>query len=405
MTIGRVAIVALIGAAASCSTCKRAQRTSEGPDLVLPVHPTPVSPTLRFAPVHDVATLASPRGCTLTGPVLRGRVEGDNVRFALSPGALQDVAVAWSSHPQGAAPLFVHGVMRVDGQQAARDITWFDTGPAPVFSTSAGRWSAVTDAPGDGNLRQVILAREGAVDERLAAGDQARAVDLSCAGTQCAALTTRIGAVAGPGATLFTGAADAPASAWTRTDIATEQQGALPIAVAGIDAASGEVAVVVSASQKATLYRAHAGTSRQDGSLDAHHGIMDATLLGGRLAIASVGNAVDDHGCSLEGESKVVVETIGSAPFVMSTPAPPRSAMIRPLAQGAILAWLSPVNCQNPERWIVYAVVLDATGRPVGGPMAVSNASGFSLATHGQEVTLMLDTPEGITRAIVRCGP
>ncbi|MBI5533338.1 MAG: hypothetical protein HY898_11515 [Deltaproteobacteria bacterium] len=404
MRIALVASVAVLGAIASCSSCKRAQRTSAAPDLVLPVHPTPVPPSAQFSPARDVSTLAFPRGCTLVPPVLRARVEGEKVRFALSAGAPRDVAVAWMSRPDGGAPLFVHGILRVDGQSAGRDLTWFETGGTPIFAAAEGRWSALVDAPGDSSLRQVILAREGAADERLAAGDQLRAVDLSCAGKVCAALTTRAGAVAGPGATLFVGAADAPANAWARTDIAADQQGAHPIAIAGVDPATGEVSVVISAAQKAALFRVRAGSIRQDGSLDSHHGVMDATLVGGHLAAASLGNTVDERGCSPEGVGKVVVQVTGSAESVMDTPAAPRSAMMRPLSKGALLAWLSPVNCLHPDRWIVYAVLLDEAGRPVGGPMAVSDASGFSLATHDDEATLMLDTPEGITRIAMRCG-
>jgi hypothetical protein len=351
--------------------------------------------------MRDLGTLAMPRGCTLDLPVLKAAVEGDQVRLSLAPGAPQDLAIAYTTWPE-AGSLFAHGI--VSDHAAPRDITWFPSSPPPMLAAAHGKWLALVDAPAETGRHQVLLAHENGADELLAFGDELRSVDVSCVDAACVALTTRVGAVASPGATLFSGTIDAPASAWTRTDIPSDQRGARPLSIASFDPSTGESAVTLIAGPKAMLVRCRDGQARVDGSLDTHHGAMDGAIIGGRFVLASVGAPIDERGCTPEG-ARIVLQAQGAEARWLNVSAPPRGAVLRSLAKGGVLAWIAPVNCLHPDRYVAYLLVIDESGSPVGSPMAVADARGFALSTRGQEVDMALDAPEGVIRIRAQCAP
>lgn len=339
--------------------------------------------------------------------MLRAHVAGHQVRLVAVDGASDEIALGYLTAPGGGASVFAHGIVKVMTEVPPRDIPWFDSGPPPVFAAYEGHWLTLMDVDGEQQLRQVVLARENMSFERLAVGDQSRAVDLTCHGGLCAALTTRIARVATPGASLFSGAPETPASTWSRVDFASEEQGAQPHAILALDAASGKARVSMTTPTRAVLYSVRRGATIREADLPVHHGILDAAVTERSFLVASLGRPIDDKGCS-EGGGAIAIESTAGEGQLIPTFAPPRNGFLRRLGDGAVFAWIAPVNCLNVERWIAHMVLLDGAGRPTGSPVAVGDATGFNLVTRGDELQLVISTPsDGIAwfRATCAVGP
>ncbi len=88
---------------------------------------------------------------------------------------------------------------------------------------------------------------------------------------------------------------------------------------------------------------------------------------------------------------------------LLKTPAPPLGGSLRRLAKGALATWVAPLGCNRPRR-VLYAVVLDADGAPVGAPTAVSDASSYAVAASGANVDLWVHHETRVTWMRLQCA-
>jgi hypothetical protein len=113
------------------------------------------------------------------------------------------------------------------------------------------------------------------------------------------------------------------------------------------------------------------------------------------------GNTVNDEGCAREG-GKMRFERPGKEAAALRAHAPPTAGALRPLGRGAIATYLAPMGC-GVERKVVYAVVLDAEGKPISSPMPVADASSFAVAVRGGDVDLFVQLEGEVTWVRASC--
>lgn len=417
-----VAFATLALAAVGCGSCKRASNANEPVDAqapsreeLLPDVPFAPPPPWKLEKLPGAGDAALPRGCKFVLPVGMVRAPTAGLRFAAAHGAPRALAFATSGpDAEGGAPGGpVRGIVDLafDAKpRAARDVPWWTPNEPPPLAAADGQWLALVDRTIEGSLSRVVLWREGAPPEELGRGDQLASVDLRCADRVCAALTTRVSRVAATGASLFVGAPELPASRWRRHDLGGADAGvdSRPATIAGLHGETVDVAMLDR--DGVAIVRVTKDRVIEGPHLRGHYGVLDVATLaaaddtGSIVAFAaSHAGPVDADGCGGDG-ARVAIERTGREPAIVKTGAPPLSAFLRPVGDGAIFAWIAPVNCRNTERPIVHAMLLDGTGAPVSSDTAVDDASGFALETHGDEVELFLRTPAGIKWIRGVCG-
>ena len=388
---------------AACVGGCRARRAPSG-EHAAPAPPAPavddgarLPAPWRLERLAGAGDFALPPGCALVPPVARAALPTDGLRFVAAAGAPAELLVARDGEPPE------HGLvtLALASPAPSRRAPW----PAVAYAAAAGRWRALSDAPADPPNHRLTLWREEGDVSTLGEGDHATAVDLRCTATRCAALATRIGQVARPGATLFAGSAAAPPSTWQRVDLdgPAGASDTHPLAVAALDDTTADVAL---AAGDAVVWLRVSGTHVEPvASLPVHAGVLDVTRLGGSglALVASHEAPVDAQGCA-KGGAAILLERPGMPPERVPTSAPPSSAFARPLASGALLAWIAPVDCRHHDRPIVHALRLDERGVPATSDVAVGDASGFTIETRGDDVELALRTPSGVAWVRARCG-
>lgn len=235
----------------------------------------------------------------------------------------------------------------------------------------------------------------------LGEGDRFEAVDMSCGKTRCALLATRKGSVLASGASVYVGGADEPASAWKALEI---------IPGAGDATARPSVLARVDVSVVATLFEGRelvfvdaeaAPGGRELGRVAAPHGLIDATMTDGPLALV-YGAEIDDEGCAREG-GKIHIARPGKDPIELRAHAPPSAGALRPLSQGTFAAYLTPLGC-GQARKVAYAVLLDSAANPISAPMPVADAQSFAVAADGDKVDIWLQQDDTVTWLRATCG-
>jgi hypothetical protein len=412
-------VVAFAVSAGGCSSCHRAPTSTEPLDAGT----VALLPTVAFQPpapwkvekLPGAGDVALPAGCKFVLPVGMVRAPTDGLTFAAAHGAPAAFAFAASEpDPEASAATEVaRGIVDVafDAKpRLARDVPWWSPVAPPPLAAAGGRWLALVDRTVADPLSRVVLWREGSAPETLGEGDKLASIDFRCVDRVSADLTTRLSRVAAPGASVFVGAPDQPAAEWRRYDVGALDAGTdvRPATIAGIHGDAVDVAL---------LDRDGVGVFRvsKDGvvpgpHLRGHYGVLDVATLaakgadGGIVALAaSHSDPVDENGCSGVG-GRVTIERTGHDPAIVRTGAPPLSAFLRPLSDGAIFAWIAPVSCRNKSRPIVHAMLLDATGAPISSDTAVDDASGFAVETRGDAVEMFLRTHDGIKWIRGVCG-
>jgi hypothetical protein len=279
-------------------------------------------------------------------------------------------------------------------------LPWFEPGVLPRLARSGARWLAALDHAGAGASR-VLLWRGGEV-EVVGEGDGFEAADLACTPARCALLTTRASKVAAPGATVWIGSPDEPAAQWKPIEItpASNDSDARPLGVAAIDDARAVAALV---EKGAVVLHAAETPPREIARLPAPHGAIDALAQPAPMAMAFT-SAVDDDGCARDGKPGIRFVRAGAPPVDFPLPAPPMRGYLRRLAHGAIAVWIAPLGCRVARK-VAYAVLLDEGGAPVGSPISVGDASGFAIATRGDDVDVWLQDATSVTWVRAACGP
>lgn len=281
-------------------------------------------------------------------------------------------------------------------------VPWTDPAAPPLFEQTPRGWVAALAAPGN-ELDRAVLWRPWAAPGELARGDRLRVADFACDGTRCAALTTLARASALPGATLVSGDVATDPATWKHLDIEAGTDAAWgPLALPVYDAKTNSAWIALATRDKVALWRAEHGSATERRTDATPHGAYDAVATRTEPIVIAPG-APRHAPCSGKGFPLVLVGA-GSKPHEVTLVAPPTGLIARPLARGALVAWIGPANCRVTHPTVVHAIVVDDDGSPVSSPMAVTPGAGFALATAGDRISLFIRTDEGLVWVRGRCS-
>lgn len=378
-------------------------------------------------------SIAAPEGCRLRAPALRAEVP-PSTGFLAERGSLGALVVADAS--EDASRLVGVSAMRFDAAGTTveqRPIPWLSPAAAPRLGrTPSGAWAATFGERTEAGAFRLGLWRDGAA-EIVGEGDRFEAVDLGCAEGRCALLTPRLGRAAMPGAEVWIGGAEAPVAAFERVVVEPGEpdSDAHPLGIAQIDAAPAgpsdagagaarpALTVALAEGAEVVFVRVEGASTREVGRVPAPHGALDVLGLPEPTAMLH-GTAVDDDGCVIEPgrPEEAPPAPAGSAPGVgrarvrfaqgsggaeIQVPAPPLRGALRRLGVGALATWIAPLGCKAARR-VVYAVRLDAAGKPAGAVIPVADAERYAGASSGDDVDLWLQDGGAVTWARLTCG-
>lgn len=378
-----------------------------------PLLPAPVTPPTAWslATVRMPTGLAPPEHCRYRAE-LRAATVPLTTHFAAdprTPGLL--VAAETSGEPKTVTRsgelTFASSTTVTPGAW----VPWPDASSAPRLARLGDRWIGAWDVPRGGTTSEVVLFRGGAATS-LGEGDLYVTADLACGPTRCALLTSRRGRVAPAGADVLVLEADpkTPPRA-IPLEPPEGESAARPFGLASIEGPRAPVAVLIDRGEAQFWSADLAGADAASpviAKLPAPHGVLDATLLGERAIVLANGNVVDEKGCAREGSdihgAKLRIVRAGDPSIEITAPGPPVLAALRPLKTGAIALWLSPLGC-GAERRVLFGVVLDATGAPVGPPIPIGDADTFASASSGADVDLWVRTQDRLAWMRLTCAP
>lgn len=374
-----------------CSSRTAARDAGEAP-LAVGTPARAAAPAMR--PLDTPQGFGLPGGCSFEGKVEKAKLPQGRTRFVAPRTTLDALALA-----HGESSVTSAGFVDL-ATRSVSDAPWAELEVPPLMDRARAGWLAAwLDSTAHGT-RRALLWRGGASAEVLAEGDQLELSDVACAGDDCALLSSLVRSAAAPGASWLAGKAGAPASSWKRTDLDLGgDEPWLPLAIAGL-AEGGAGWAALSSGKHVALFAVSAERAEKKQVLDAPHGAYDATL-GPEPLVIVPGDRID-RPCGAE-EFPLVVLGPGGQRHELRTPAPPESVIARPLAHGALLAWVAPVSCQLQDRRVVYLTRLEPSGAPAASPMAVADATGFALATRGDELSLWLISGQELSWVRARC--
>jgi hypothetical protein len=371
-------------AAGSASTA--APSAAEGNVPGFPV-PLPLAP-LHFVPYRGVENLGIPAGCTLDMPVRRAALPKGAVRYFAPAGGALELLLGVDEDGDGSVDR--DGVIGASGV-VGRPFPWNKLDAPPVAADGADGFLAfAAEDTGSGVRRGVLFRDRGRTEALPLEGDRLDVVDASCDGTTCVLLTTLASASAGPGASVLIGDPRRASSSWARTDLPGGDPGFFPFSVARVR--SGAAWVALASSNAVEVWHIEKNSAESLGRLSTPFGAYDVVVSdlaegGGPIAVAP-GESIDER-CKKDGFPIRLVRTKGT-PVEIDGQVPPTSVLTRPLSSGFVVAWLSPISCTHDARQLVRAFLVGSDGTPASSTMAVSDAQGFALATHGDSVTLWL---------------
>lgn len=339
-----------------------------------------------------------PSGCRFEGKVQKATLPEGRTRFVAARSTLGALALA---HAGGDAAAAAQAGFFELATGAMSEAPWAELDAPPLFDRARSGWLAAWVGASVSGTRRVLLWRGGTHAEQLAEGDQLELADLACASDDCVVLSDLVRGAAAPGASWLSGKASTAAPDWKRVDLDLGgDEPWLPLGIAAL-AEGGAGWAALSSGKHVALFRVQGERAEKKHVLDAPFGAYDTSFAGEPLVIAP-GDRVD-RPCGAE-EFPVLVLGASGGRHVLRTPAPPESVIARPLARGALVAWVAPVSCQHLERRVVYLTRLDAQGAPASSPMAVGDANGFALSTRGDELALWLISGRELSLVRGSCG-
>lgn len=323
--------------------------------------------------------------------------------FAAADGELRSLAVA-AVPASGTIPP-ARGIVDTtqdDAGLAVRDFPWLEVHSPPVLAASRGRWLAlIPQADSFSPTVRLWLWRESTPVAALAEGDRLTAIDARCEGDSCGLLTSRVGAVATGGASLWTGAWSDPVDRWTRTDLAG---GIVPADARGVSIPrfAGPRDLTVAFDSAAGVVFARVGPSAVEaaGKVGKDDGLLDVAMTATTPIALSMRGRADAEGCAPS--AAIVVRAPDREPIVLPLTALPLAGYARAVGAGLLVAWLQPVDCKTDRR-VVNAIAFDGSGVPAGSMVSVADADGFAMAGSGENVRMWLRSPAGVTQLEARC--
>jgi hypothetical protein len=397
----------LIAAGPGCSSCgKESDRDPTTTASSFEVAPGRLEPAWSWKTV-DARHTAMPSECRLLSAPLRHARKTQGLLFVASAGDVGTLAVATGEHdPESVTSTRGLVTLGIESPAKVRDVPWLRFEAPPVMASSSKGWIALlSEQDAFGPKTKAWLWREGGKLDVLADGDQLSVVDARCDGSQCLVLTTRAADVATRGASLWMGDAGAPSEAFTRVDVNADQvgEGALPSGIVRWDGATKSAVVLFDEPKHTRFVRVDAKGVHDAGKVERGVVLIDATSTRDANVVVMTRGEPDANGCVGAG-GKVEIAVPGHASAFLPSTVPPASGYARSVGEGAFVTWIAPLNCRATERKVVYGVVLGADGQPLSTAMAMGNADGHAIATHGDEVHVWLRDPEGVTWLRAKCS-
>lgn len=396
---------AVLLSSAGCRGC-RSKGTHRGAAKPAPSASAPLLPHVhaaRFAPpaFHAEANLRDvglPTGCRIQPPLRVADLPGGKLRFVAVAGTLDRLALAAGGG--GRAPAR-RGLVDLHQEKSA-DLPWSVLDAPPALAMSSRGPVGALARPAAGTLSRAVLWRPWSSPESLVQGDRLQVADLACAGNRCALLTSLARKAAAPGATLLIGGVDAPARAWKRIDIEADSAVALsPWSLSRFDPAAQSGWVTLAAANEAELWRVTHGRATKKSRIETPFGLYDVAPSDEPVLITP---GEDPHAACKVDRFPLVIRKAGEKPRTVVLRTHPSSVIAKAMGRGALVMWVGPTTC-GASTSVVGSLLLDAEGHPVGSPMAVREATGFALATHGDSLSLWLRTAKGLEWARAKCQP
>jgi hypothetical protein len=437
-------------ALAGCQSCRNTAAAPDAsalaPPSIAPADFPPAPSEWRFRPARGIQNLALPTGCTTRAPLVEAPV-GSPVRFLGEPRSLGTLIAAEASGMP--LRLTAAGVIHLEPEGASHDpvrLPWTTVGAMPRLARAKSGWIGGLDrSTGEEGVPSHVALWRGEATEDLGAGDAFETIDLACGDDRCALLTSRKLAATRPGAEVWFGRRDEPASTWKAVTIEPTRQGDLSdahgVAIARIDAplfatdagSSGDagaksadagaksgdagaallappIVVVTQEIGEAVFFGlGDAQGVRELARLAAPNGVLDAIARPNPMALVYA-SAINDEGCAPEG-GKLELARADLPSIPINVPAPPNTGYIRRLAKGYLATWMAPLGCHQARR-VVYAVVLDAEGKPISDVMPIGDATPpagskqpptYAVASEGADVDLWIQNGGLVSWIRARC--
>ncbi|HMJ13320.1 MAG TPA: hypothetical protein VK524_17990 [Polyangiaceae bacterium] len=390
---------------AVCSACKEPKpplpAEIEAAAALSPVMDptTALLPAPKFTAKDSARGYALPGGCKLALPIQETELP-ENAEFTAADGALDELAIATPA-PEHRTRVRTRGWIDFS-QGSTRDLPWMDLGAPPALARTRDFWLAAQVERDQAGADRARLWQQGKAGGTFASGDRLAAADAICNGKRCAVLTTLARLNLAPGATVFAGSADQPASSWQRVDIEARADEAFrPFSILELapDTVRGSLALVSPASVAIWDFTERGAKERAQEV--APFGVFD--IVNGAEPLLVMPGARPDGPCA-EDRFPLRFAAFGNPGSSIDVQTPPRSLAARKVPGGALVVWVAPVSCRNKQRKIVYAVLVRPDGGVIGTPMSVADASGFALATKDDRVSLWLRTERGLTWLKARCS-
>jgi hypothetical protein len=367
--------------------------SSAGRPHELTVRPPPLIEPPKWRAEDEARGIGVPAGCQLALPIRHAKLPAADVRFISPRSELGELALALAA--PGSPNVSKAGLLLL-GSTKVRALPWFELDRPPAFDRTPKGWVAAFSHVAN-DVSAAILWSEYRDPFPLAGGDQLAVADVLCHGETCAVLTTLARAAAAPGATVHL---VAPGPAATQVDV--EADPAVPwqpLSIAFFDGTEARIAL--KAPTGVAFWSVTKERATKLSELKTEFGVYDASSAKS-LLVAAPGASVSEP-CKSD-QFPIRILSPGAKIHVVQSQAAPESLVIRALDRGALVLWVAPITCNNAERTLVYAALVDADGVPTGSVMSVADASGFAAATRGSELALWLRTKEGLSFVLARCG-
>jgi hypothetical protein len=349
---------------------------------------------LDWKPLKDPSFIGLPQGCALAGSVRQSSLPSGAVRFS-APANGSALVVAVDENGDDSAERA--GVVDDHGHVGAT-FPWNGLSAPPLMARApAGVIAVRSDDAGDGKRRAVLWTPPGR-ELLLVEGDRLDVVDSACDGSVCAVLTSFASASAGPGATLIYGDPGAPAAAWKRVDLPGEDREFVPFSIAGFK--NGAALVALSGKGALAVWRVADGQRTRVATIETPLGAYE--VLAGDVPIAVAPGENIDKECKKDGFMVKLLRPDG-ATHEVDGHVPPETAIVRELDGGFIVGWLSPTRCRTTSRQTIRAFLVGRDGTPRSSTMAVTEAEGFALSTHGENLDLWLAAAGELTWVKATC--
>jgi hypothetical protein len=363
------------GSGPASSASPRALEVPSAPGSVAPL----TGPV--WKPLSDASFIGLPQGCKLGRDAREAPMPQGAVRFT-APAEGSELVMAVDG--DGNDTVEQAGILDGNGRPSA-SFPWTVLGNPPVaLRTSTGIIAARTQESG-GGLRSLVFVTPAGQLPTILEGDQLEIADALCNGSTCAVLTNFAAKSAVPGATLMIGSPSGASSAWKRVDFPAGENEWSAFSIVNIDDAS--ILVALSGHEKIGVWRVAEGRSTEVGTMNAPFGAYDVVL--GDVPVAVVAGENIDAECAKDGFAVKLVTSNGK-PSEIDAHVPPEAVVVRRLAGGFIVGWLSPTRCRLRSRQTARAFLLGRDGVPRTSTMAMTEADGFAMSTHGADLDLWL---------------